>query len=122
MRGAELGIALVVTALGVRSAVHWARLPFASTAVADQALYALYRTGRVGLWFAFAGLFWLFAFARGTTSTGQPITRDVSQYSWFVLLFAALAVMQLLGGWFLGHRGSANDPGELRGETGPPEH
>lgn len=120
MRGLDLAIAVVLTALGVRSAAHWARLPFASTAVADQVLYALYRTGRVGLWFAFAGLFWLFALSGGTTSTGQRYARDVSQYRWFVLLFAALAVMQLLAGWFLGHRGPGEEPGDVHDGAGPP--
>jgi len=65
------------------------------------------------MWFAFAGLFWVFAFAPGTSADGQRFTReDVSSYSWFVVLFAVLAVLQLIGGWFLGHRpvSDAEDP------------
>ena len=117
MRVFELTIAVVLTAFGIRSMLTWARRPFASRAVADQVLYALYRTGRVGMWFAFAGLFWVFAFAPGTSADGQRFTReDVSSYSWFVVLFAVLAVLQLIGGWFLGHRPSsdAEDPEAAR--------
>ena len=45
------------------------------------------------MWFAFAGLFWVFAFAPGTSADGQRFTsEDVSSYSWFVVLFAVLAV------------------------------
>jgi hypothetical protein len=109
VRVVELLIAVVLTGLGIRSMLVWARRPFASTALVDQVLYALYRTGRVGLWFAFAGLFWVFAFAQGTSADGQRYTRDISGYAWFVVLFAALAVMQLIGGWFLGHRQPAPD-------------
>lgn len=124
MRVLELVIAVVLTGFGVRSMLVWARRPFASRALTDQLLYASYRTGRVGLWFAFAGLFFVFAFAHGTSADGQPYTKDVSGYAWFVVLFAALAVMQLIGGWFLGHRvPSADerpDAEELRGLSPPP--
>jgi hypothetical protein len=105
VRGPELAIALVLAAFGIRSLVHWARTPFASTALADQVLYAAYRAGRVGMWFAFAGVFLAFAFAAGTSSTGQRFTGDVSGTAWFVVLVAVLGVMQLLGAWFLGRRG-----------------
>jgi hypothetical protein len=82
----------------------------------------VYLTGRVGMWFAFAGLFYLFAFV-GTTdpvtgqrvpSTGQVYVDDVSRYRWYVIVFAVLGAMQLLAGWFLGHGGSA-DHGDGQG-------
>ena len=50
------------------------------------------------MWFAFAGLFYLFAFV-GTTdpvtgqrvpSTGQVYVDDVSRYRWYVIVFAVL--------------------------------
>jgi hypothetical protein len=122
MRPFEFAVALVLTAFGIRSAVYWARRPFESTAMRDQLLYAVYLTGRVGMWFAFAGLFYLFAFV-GTTdpvtgqrvpSTGQVYVDDVSRYRWYVIVFAVLGSMQLLAGWFLGHGGSA-DHGDGRG-------
>ena len=113
MRRLELGIALLLAGFGFRSLWYWARRPFESAAIRDQLLYAVYRTGRVGMWFAFAGLFFLFAFV-GTTdpvtrqhlpSTRQAYVDDVSRYRWYVIVFAVLGAMQLLGGWFLGHGG-----------------
>ena len=121
MRWPELAIAVVLAALGVRSAIHHARRPFDSPDVGDQLWYALYLTGRVGMWFAFAGLFLILAFAGATDpitrvhvpSTGQVYVDDVSRYRWYVVVFAVLGAMQLLGSWFLGHRGgSSSDDGE----------
>ena len=108
-------IALLLAAGGIRSAIHHARRPFDSTDVRDQLLYAVYLTGRVGMWFAFAGLFVIFAFAGATDpvtgvhvpSTGQVYIDDVSRYRGYVLVFAVLGAMQLLAAWFLGHRGGA---------------
>jgi hypothetical protein len=117
MRGVEFALGVVFTLLGFRSAWYWARRPFESTDVRDHLLYAVYLTGRVGLWFATAGLFFLFAFV-GTTdpvtgeqspSTGRVYVDDVARYRWYVLVFAVLAAMQLIGGWFLGHRGPRED-------------
>jgi hypothetical protein len=113
VRTAEFVIGVVFAAVGVRSLVHWARRPFASTDVKDHLLYAAYLTGRVGFWFALAGAFFLFAFV-GTTdpgsgqriaSQGRAYVDDLSRYRWYVLVFAVLGAMQLLAGWFLGHRG-----------------
>ena len=75
MRPFEFALALVLTAFGIRSAVYWARRPFESTAIRDQLLYAVYLTGRVGMWFAFAGLFYLFAFVGATSGHRSACTR-----------------------------------------------
>jgi hypothetical protein len=120
VRVPEFVIAMVFFAGGIRSLIHHARRPFDSADVRDQLLYALYLTGRVGMWFAFAGLFLIFAFA-GTTdpvtgihvpSTGQVFVDDVSRYRGYVVVFAVLGAMQLLAGWFLGHRGGGPRSGE----------
>jgi hypothetical protein len=119
MRRFEFGIALLLTGFGFRSLWYWARRPFESTAVRDQLLYAIYRTGRVGMWFAFAGLFFLFAFVGASDPEPNPITGELvvehpSKYAWYVIVFAGLGAMQLLGGWFLGHGGPA-DQGDGQG-------
>jgi len=119
MRPFEFAVALVLTAFGIRSAVYWARRPFESTAIRDQLLYAVYLTGRVGMWFAFAGLFFLFAFVGASDPEPNPITGELvvehpSKYAWYVIVFAALGAMQLLAGWFLGHGGPA-DHGDGQG-------
>jgi len=119
MRRFEFGIALLLTGFGFRSLWYWARRPFESTAIRDQLLYAVYRTGRVGMWFAFAGLFFLFAFVGVSDPEPNPITGELvvehpSKYAWYVIVFAVLGAMQLLGGWFLGH-GGPPDHGDGQG-------
>ncbi|HEY7478117.1 MAG TPA: hypothetical protein VIB62_07760 [Actinomycetota bacterium] len=112
MRTLEVVVAAVLTAMGIRSFLSWSRRPFESADRTDRLLYALYLTGRVGLWFAFAGMFWLFA----TVDTVDPVTGEripaegrafsdaASQYRWFVLVFLVLGAFQLVAGWFLGRR------------------
>jgi len=119
VRRFEFGVALLLTGFGVRSLWYWARRPFGSTAIRDQLLYAVYRTGRVGLWFAFAGLFYLFAFIGASDPepnriTGELVVQHPSRYAWYVIVFAVLGAMQLVGGWFLGHGGPA-DHGDGQG-------
>jgi hypothetical protein len=118
MRGVELTIAIGLAALGVRSLVHWARRPFGSRDPRDHLLYALYVVGRAGLWFAFAGMFLLFASA-GTTdpvtgeqlhAPGQAFVDAVNAYRWYVLVPAALAAMQLVAGYVLGRRAERTAP------------
>ena len=97
----EYVVALVFAALGIRSVVHWARRPFETNDVRDLVLYALYLTGRVGLWFAVAGLFVLYG---STRTRGRAFTDDVATYRWYAVVFLALAALQLVAGQFLGRR------------------
>ena len=101
MRTTELVIAAIFAGFGVRSLVHWARRPFEGGDTVDQVLYAAYLTGRVGMWFAFAGAFALFA---SIPTRGQAFVDDVRGYRWYLLVFVVLGVMQLVSGWFLGRR------------------
>ena len=112
MRGVELTIAIVLAALGVRSHVHWARRPFASTDPRDHMLYALYVMGRAGLWFAFAAMFLLFASA-GTVdpvtgeqlhAPGRAFVDAVNENRWFLFLPVVLAATQFVAGYALGRR------------------
>jgi len=117
VRRFEFVVALVLLAGGVRSAIHHARRPFASDDVRDQLLYAAYLTGRVGMWFAFAGLFLILAFAGSSDPTPDPVSGkldvvEASDYAWYVIVFAVLGAMQLLAGWFLGHRGGGAPGGD----------
>ena len=88
-------------AFGVRSLIYWIRRPFDSADRRDHVLFALFVTGRVGLWFAIAGLFLLYAF---TDTQGRAFVDDVRMYDWFLLVFVALSAMQLVAGYFLGRR------------------
>jgi len=99
-------VALVLAGFGVRSVVFWGRRSFEGNDVRDHVLFALYVTGRAGLWFAFAGLFGLFALAE---FRGHAVV-DLEEYRWYVLVFLVLAVIQLLAGWFLGRRRPGRAP------------
>ena len=112
MRPYEVALAVVFAALGIRSAVRWGRRPFESRDPVDHVLYALYLTGRVGIWFAFAGAFAIFA---SVDTRGKAFVDDVGEYRWYVMVFVVLAALQLAAGWFLGHR----NPRQWGGDRGP---
>jgi hypothetical protein len=96
----ELVLAGLLGAGGLRSFLVWSRRRFEGPDVVDHVLYALYLTGRIGLWFAFAGFFLLSAV---TSIDGKP-TSDLERLRWFVLVPIVLATMQLLAGYALGRR------------------
>jgi hypothetical protein len=101
MKAFEIAMVVVFTALGARSLVYWGRRPFDSRDPRDHLLFAVFVTGRAGLWFALAGLFLLYAL---TGTQGRAFVDDVRRYDWFALVFAILAAAQFLGGFFLGRR------------------
>ena len=94
---------------GLRSLWVWARRPFEGTDVVDHVLYATYLTARVGLWFAFAGFFLIYA---SVDARGVPALDELEPYRWYLVVPLALAALQLLAGWFLGHR----EPGGRGGD------
>jgi hypothetical protein len=96
----ELVIAAVFVAGGLRSLWAWSRRRFEGADVVDHLLYALHVTGRVGLWFAFAGFFVLFSV---TSIDGKP-TNEIDRFRWYLMVPLALAAMQLLAGYALGRR------------------
>ena len=91
MRGVEIAFGAVLALAGLRSLWKWSRTNLDSAAPFEHLLYALYVTGRVGLWFAFAAVF-----------IGYAVIDDVERYRWFVLLPIFLSAMQLVGGVLLG--------------------
>ncbi len=101
MKVFEIAIVVVFGVFGIRSLVHWARRPFDSGDPSDHLLFAMFVTGRVGLWFALSGLFLLYAL---TNTQGRAFVDDVKKYDWFVMVFVSLAALQFLGGYFLGRR------------------
>ena len=101
MKVVEIALTAIFGALGIRSLVHWTRRPFESRDARDHLLFAMFVTGRVGLWLALSGLFILYA---STDTQGRAFTDDVQMYDWFVLVFVGLAALQLIGGYFLGRR------------------
>jgi hypothetical protein len=93
-------VAAVFVAGGVRSLWVWSRHRLEGTDVVDHLLYALHLTGRIGLWFAFAGFFVLFSV---TSIDGKP-TNEIDELRWYLIVPIALAAMQLLAGYALGRR------------------
>ena len=113
MRIVEVVIATVFALLGLRSLWRWTRRPFDGTDVSDHALYALFVTGRVGLWFAVAGLFAIYA---SVDLRGRAWVDEVEPYRWYLIVPLVLAALQLLAGWFLGRR----SPSDERDVSPPP--
>ncbi|HWL99517.1 MAG TPA: hypothetical protein VNP20_19400 [Nocardioidaceae bacterium] len=101
MRALEIAAAVIFSALGVRSLVHWVRTPYESARASDIALYALFVTGRVGMWAVLATTFALYAF---TDTQGRAFADDAREYRWLYLVFLALGALQLLAAYFLGRR------------------
>jgi hypothetical protein len=107
VRVVETGVAVLFAIAGLRSLWTWSRRGFEGTDPVDHALYALFVTGRVGLWFAFAGFFAIYGSIR---SRGAAALDELEPYRWYVLVPLVLGAMQLLAGWFLGRR-SGDEPG-----------
>ena len=101
MRVFEIALAIVLALVGVRSLMKWSGRRFEGVDVTDHALYALFVTGRAGLWFAFAGFFAIYATVE---SPGRPGLDELEQYRWYLIVPLVLASFQLVGGWFLGRR------------------
>ena len=101
MRSVEWALAGLLALGGVRSLWVWARRPFEGSDGVDHALYALYVTGRVGLWFAFAGFF---AISASIQTQGRAFVDDFAEHRWYLAVPLALAAMQFAAGYFLGRR------------------
>ncbi len=110
VRVAELALSVVLAGFGLRSLIHWIRRPFDGADPIDHALFAGFVLGRVGTWWAFAGLFAISATLKDPNGTGAYLEgrafadtfRD--QYSWYLLVLIAFPVLQFLSGYFLGRR------------------
>jgi uncharacterized membrane protein len=101
VRAVELVVAVLCTVGGIRSLWVWSRCRFEGTDATDHVLYALFVTGRVGLWFAFAGLFVIYA---SSDAQGRAAVDELAEFRWYVLVPLVLAATQFLAGYFLGRR------------------
>lgn len=101
MTAVEIVAAVIFAGLGVRSLVHWLRRPYESTKAADLALYALFVTGRVGMWAVLSLTFALYAL---TPTRGRAFIDDVSRFQWLSMVFLVLGAVQLVAAYFLRQR------------------
>jgi len=97
----EIAMIVLFAGLGIRSAWYWLRRPFESTRVSDHVLYAMFVTGRVGVWLSVAGMFAIFL---SIETQGRAFVDDAKQFSWYVLVPGVLSFLQLLGSVLLGGR------------------
>jgi hypothetical protein len=99
VRVLEFTLAGLFSLGGIRSFIVWVRRPIDSDDVRDQLSYALYRTGRIGLWFAVAGIFLISALIR---REGRAFNEEFARHRWFLMVPLLLAVMQFVGAYLLG--------------------
>ncbi len=96
----ELVLAGLFALGGLRSLWVWSHRRFEGADLTDHLLYSLYVTGRVGLWFAFSGLFLIYALTEGEGTSASELGR----FRWYFMVLIGLAVLQLLAGFALGRR------------------
>ena len=102
MKAFEIAMIVLFVGLGIRSAWYWLRRPFESTRVSDHVLYAMFVTGRVGVWLSVAGAFAIFL---SIDTQGRAYVDDAKRFGWYLLVPGILSFLQLLGSVLLGGRG-----------------
>lgn len=117
LRVVELIIAGLFFAGGVRSFWIWSRRSIDSDDIRDQVWFALYRTGRIGLWFAVGGIFLLSGLS---DLEGRALADEFEARRWYLMVPLLLAVMQFVGGYLLG-RSADKRPGTGTAGRGPDE-
>ena len=101
MRIVELGIAGLLGLAGLRSLWTWSRRGFEGTDVVDHLLYALFVTGRAGLWLSLGGVFLISA---SIDVRGRAALDELERFRWYLIVPLVLVSMQFVAGWFLGRR------------------
>jgi hypothetical protein len=105
LRWFEIGVAAALGVLGVRSLVHWLREPFAGRDATDHLLFALFVVGRVGIWWALAGLFAIYE-SVSARLVGRAFADEIRiRFWWYPMVVLAAAVLQFVAGVMLGRRG-----------------
>jgi hypothetical protein len=99
--GVEWIAAALLAVGGLRSLWVWSHRPFEGVDAADHVLFALFVTGRVGLWFAFAGLAAIYG---SSDAQGRAFIDEASQYRWYVIVLILLSALQFVGSQLLARR------------------
>jgi len=101
VRVVEILLAGLFALGGLRSLWVWSRRPFDGADVTDHVLYALFVTGRVGLWFAFAGLFAIYA---SSDAAGRAAVDELTDVRWYFVVPLVLAAVQFGASYVLARR------------------
>jgi ABC-type Fe3+ transport system permease subunit len=101
MRVVETVLAGLLALGGIRSLWYWSRRRFEGADLTDHLLYALFVAGRVGLWFAFCGLFAIYA---SNEARGRAAVDELTELRWYFAVLLVLAGVQFAAGYFLGRR------------------
>ncbi len=107
MRVFEVVIAGVLGIAGLRSLWTWSRRGLEGSDVVDHVLYAMFVTGRAGLWFSLAGFFLISA---SVDARGRAALDELEPFRWFLIVPLVLASVQLVAGWLLGRREPGGSP------------
>jgi len=108
VRAVELVLAGLCFLGGLRSLWIWSRRSFEGEGLTDHLLYALFVTGRVGLWFAFAGLFAIYA---SSDAEGRAAFDELAEVRWYLVVPLLLGALQLGAAYFLARRRPRADTG-----------
>ena len=104
MTALEWILAGLLAVLGLRSLMYWVRRPIRSRALRDHVLFSLFVTGRVGLWFAVAGIFAISALIGGS---GAGFAHEFERFRWYIGVPLGLAAVQLITAFALGRSRTA---------------
>ncbi len=99
MRTFEIAVAALLAVGGVRSLVVWTRRAVGEATLREHVWFALFVTGRVGLWLSLAGLF---AVSASSDARGRAFLDEVGALRWYALVPLVLAAVQVAAGYFLG--------------------
>jgi hypothetical protein len=108
VRAIEFVVAGLFFLGGLRSFWVWIRRPIDSDHVRDQISYSLYRTGRIGLWFAVGGIFLISGLI---TVQGRAFNDEFATHRWYLMVPLLLAIMQFVGGYLLGRSATRRPAG-----------
>ncbi len=120
MRIAELVVAGLLILGALRSLVVWTRRRRVDVrGTSRHVLFALFVTGRVGLWLSLAGVFLLSA---SIPYQGRAFVDEMNAFRWYLIVPIAMGAIQMVTGYFLG-RGSDDgigpaETGETAGQRG----
>ncbi len=108
MRFVELLIAGLLIFGGMRSLLVWTQQRRVDVhGASHHILFAMFVTGRVGLWLSLAGLFLI---SLSVPYEGRAFIDEMTAYRWYLMVPLVMGVLQVVAGYFLGRGTDAPEP------------